>query len=210
MAESADLGWLRHRARFEENLDRVRDLVGLYGREAGAIRGRPSVREADILRAAVIFLHATLEDLLRSLGRERLGVADPDDLKKVPFIDAGGREAKLDMAALADDRGRSVVDVIRRSVDSYQDRRSYSTIASIRVAIKEIGLNGNRLVDPAEDELIAMATRRHHIAHRLDRNEASGRGHHQARSIDKATLLSWIEAVEGLGIGILGALSAAP
>ncbi len=52
--------------RLQWNLDRVKHLVAVYGQLEQA-SGRPTVQQADILRAAVVFLHATLEDFLRGL-----------------------------------------------------------------------------------------------------------------------------------------------
>ena len=60
------------RQRFGENLDRVRNLVSLYSSSVGVGQGRRTVQDADILRAAVVLLHATLEDLLRSLAEWKL------------------------------------------------------------------------------------------------------------------------------------------
>ena len=54
--------------RFRENLDRVRSLVLFYDRVTGSSSGRASVQESELLRTAVVFLHATVEDLLRGLA----------------------------------------------------------------------------------------------------------------------------------------------
>ena len=55
------------RGRFQDNLARVRRMVEAYESGAGKGKGRRSVKHTDLLRAAVILLHATLEDLLRNL-----------------------------------------------------------------------------------------------------------------------------------------------
>ena len=54
--------------RFADNLTRVESLVAAYDTQVAArgAAGRVAVPTADLLRAAVVFLHATLEDLLRS------------------------------------------------------------------------------------------------------------------------------------------------
>src|SRR5262245_29791393 len=58
-------------ARARRNLQRVRKLVQLYRDLAGPGRGRRPVETIDLLRSAVVFLHATLEDALRTLLVER-------------------------------------------------------------------------------------------------------------------------------------------
>ena len=60
---------------FEANLDRVRNLVNLYSASFGKGQGRRPGPDADILRAAVVLLHATLEDLLRSLAEWKIPTA---------------------------------------------------------------------------------------------------------------------------------------
>ena len=71
--------------RFNGNLDRVEYLVALY--ETGSSgSGRRAVDTSDILRSAVVFLHATLEDFLRSLLEWKLPTAQASYLKDVPLV----------------------------------------------------------------------------------------------------------------------------
>jgi hypothetical protein len=60
--------------RFKSNLERVDHLVALYD-TATTGPGRRPVDKSDILRSAVVFLHATLEDFLRSLLEWKLPTA---------------------------------------------------------------------------------------------------------------------------------------
>ena len=46
------------------NIDRVQNFISLYGLET---KGRKTVQETDILRGALILLHAGMEDYIRSL-----------------------------------------------------------------------------------------------------------------------------------------------
>ena len=61
-------------ARYVLNLQRVRKLVQVYRDLAGPGSGRRPVETVDLLRSAVVFLHAALEDVLRTLLVRRLGV----------------------------------------------------------------------------------------------------------------------------------------
>jgi hypothetical protein len=68
-------------------------------------------------------------------------------------------------------------------------------LASIGVALE---------IDKAERiELAALMSRRHWIAHRLDRNPYRGSGHHSVKSLSTGTVSLWIDAVERLGQDIL-------
>ncbi len=44
-----------------------------------------------------------------------------------------------------------------------------------------------------------MMSRRHWIAHRLDRNPKSGSGHHSVKSLSTVTVFQWVQAVDQLG-----------
>jgi hypothetical protein len=48
-----------------------------------------------------------------------------------------------------------------------------------------------------------MMKRRHWIVHRADRNTEKGTGHHPARSLQRATVSTWADAVEDFGSALL-------
>jgi hypothetical protein len=79
--------------RFERNLDRVKSLVAAYEGALPGVSGRPSVAMTDILRASVVFLHASMEDLIRSVLACKLPSADAKHLEDVPL--AGKRLKKI-------------------------------------------------------------------------------------------------------------------
>jgi hypothetical protein len=69
----------------------VRSVWREIMRESGATnfwtsRGRPSVAAIDILRAYVVLLHASMEDLLRSVLAWKLPSAKPEHLEEVPLV----------------------------------------------------------------------------------------------------------------------------
>jgi hypothetical protein len=103
-------------------------------------RGRPPVGDADILRAAVLLLHAALEDLLRSTEELRLPLPTipPDVFKTFKFVPPSGKDAKerFTLEDLAAYRGQSVDDVFSKAIESYLDRSNYNNIADVRSAIK--------------------------------------------------------------------------
>jgi hypothetical protein len=187
--------------RSRRNLDRVRDLVALYGRLAGTVAGRPSIQESDILRAAVVLLHSTLEDFLRFVAMNRLPAAGAEVLKQVPFPGGDGRKTTFTLGDLAAYRGSSVDEVIASSVKTYLARSSYNNTDELAKLLTDVGLPPS-LMRPYASHLATMMARRHLIVHRVDGNEQSGRGHHQAHSISKAIVQAWIAAVEGIILDI--------
>ena len=70
--------------RFNGNLERVGHLVEIY-ETLTAGPGRRPVDTSDILRSAVVFLHAALEDFLRSLLEWKLPSAQASYLKDIPL-----------------------------------------------------------------------------------------------------------------------------
>jgi hypothetical protein len=56
--------------RFRRNLARATFLIGIHEGLTARRQGRPDQHAGDILRAAVVMAHATLEDLLRSLAEQ--------------------------------------------------------------------------------------------------------------------------------------------
>jgi len=152
-----------------------------------------------LLRAAVILLHATLEDLLRSLAELWLPSAQPEPLETIPLPVSTDRvKNTFNLGDLATHRGTSVDDVIRKSVVAYLARSSYNHPGDIKNVLDSVGIN-RKHIDPHARVLAAMMNRRHYTAHRADRNEVAGVGHHLARSISKSSVESWIATVEAFG-----------
>lgn len=67
--------------RLELNIARVKNLVDIYETHlTGTGRGRRGHAKTDVLRAATVLLHATVEDVLRSIARWKLPLASSDVL----------------------------------------------------------------------------------------------------------------------------------
>jgi hypothetical protein len=198
---------------FRVNLDRVREVIALYDRVTGPSPGRPSVQESELLRVAVVYLHAALEDLLRGLAEWRLPSAGTDVLSQIPFAGGDGRRTTLTLGDLAAYRGRPVEDVITKSVIAYLTRSSYNNTDDIARLLGQIGLTTQarkRLLDAHAADLNSIMSRRHHIAHRPDRNDLSGRGHHAAISLGKATVEGSNDVVRRFGKELLDEVRTLP
>lgn len=180
--------------RYEPNLARVRKLVDAYRAIAGPGPGRRSLDTIDVLRAAVVFLHATLEDVLRTLLARRWPTAGPEHpFDGIPV--APGRRDRVTLTDLASHRGKSVDDVVRESVNAYLERSNFNNVADVKTAMQRAGLDFEAIA-PQASSLAAMMTRRHQIVHRADRQEIGGSGNHAAASLGISTVEAWISAVE--------------
>ena len=81
----------------------------------------------DILRSAVVFTHATLEDFLRTISLTFLPLADEKALNDVPLIDMNdtGRPEKFYLGKLLNHKGKTIDEVIRLSVDKHLLRSNF-------------------------------------------------------------------------------------
>jgi hypothetical protein len=189
------------RDRFRGNLHRVRIMVEAYESSAGKGKGRRSVGQTDLLRAAVVLLHATLEDLLRSLCEWKMPGANPEAFAEVPLVGTRGK-TRFGLLELAAFRGNTVDNVITQSINEFLEKSSFNNPGAVKVALEKIGVNAH-LVDRYAPILAAMMTRRHWIAHRADRNPRKGRGHHPAGSLAVAAVTRWVGGVERFGDDLL-------
>ena len=187
---------------FSENLDRVKNLVLIYETHlAGEGGGRRAHQKTDVLRAATVLLHASAEDLLRSLAYWRLPNAAANVLDQFALV-GNGPAMKYSLGALAAHRGRSVDELIKESVDSYLERSNYNSTAEVVRFLNQIALD----VIPVQStfaELDELMARRHQIVHRADIDTAGGQGNHRVRSIGVATVNRWIKNVEAFSAALL-------
>jgi hypothetical protein len=185
-------------ARFTQNLARVESLLALY--PAGG-SGRRHVASVDVLRAAVVFLHATLEDLIRGLLEWKLPSAPASAFDDVTLVGQKPR-TKFAVADLVAHRGKSVDELLRESVLAHLLESNFNHPGELASALTKIGFP-ETLLDPHRDQLGPMMARRHWIVHRADRNDQGGSGQHHARSLGQATVQTWLDVVRAFGQDVL-------
>ncbi len=183
------------------NVFRVQTLLGaaegmpLYELEGPALR-------SDMIRAGVLLMHASLEDLIRSLAEIGLPIAQAAVLRAIPLMDTGDEsKLKFDLGDLVGHRDKTVDDLIRKSVVAHLSRTTYNNVEQLARALNQLGLP-LRLLAPHGANLAALMSRRHHIAHRADRGE---RGEGLLRTIDLSTVSTWVHSVEEFGNSLLQA-----
>lgn len=187
--------------RFDRNISRVRNLISIYRTQlAGAGRGRRGHAQTDVLRAAVVLLHASMEDVLRSLAYWKLPDAAPEVLAEIPL--KGGTAIKFTLGTLSAFRGKSVDDVIKESTDSSLERSNYNNATEVVSLLQSIGVDTIPLAGYMA-ELENTMKRRHKIVHRADENENPGRGRFRVETISPATLDAWVSNTEAFIQGVL-------
>lgn len=147
----------------------------------------------EVLRAIVVFLHAMLEEALRSVGsRNLIAFAPRDYFKKIPLIviETKERKEKFDFADLFTykDKDMTVKELLQDSIESELYRRSFTDVNHIPSFLRDCG------IDPVGMEkwygdIGDMIKRRHKIVHNADflRDREGG-----VESIDVETVLLWL------------------
>src|SRR5581483_6791135 len=134
--DEQDVGFFRigHLLQVAERLSlpEVRSVVNDPGKEDAA---------QDVLRAAVVLIHAHLEEFLRLITRELANDAGEEYLNQVPLAGVNGRPEKFYLSSLARHRGKLVDDLIKESVSQYLERSTFNSTDEISVLLKRLGLN---------------------------------------------------------------------
>ena len=184
--------------RFESNIERVRNFVVMYEERLGARKksGRSKTKDTDLLRGAVVFLHATFEDLARTVLELTWGSEPASMANALRFPQpGGGSKEKETVAGLVRHRKKTVQTVLQESFEYYLDRASFNNKGEVKSMLDRCGLDSTEF-GPILDHLHALAQRRHSIVHRADRNPQGGKGSYKASSINKTRVREWITAVE--------------
>jgi hypothetical protein len=89
------------------------------------------------------------------------------------------------------------------------ESETYNNVAEVKRALERlqipIGADPNEPYGLSSKDwglIAAMTTRRHRIAHRADRNDLVGQGHHFAKPIKPADFQGWVDTVRKLGNAI--------
>lgn len=180
----------------KQNLSRVTNLIVIYEQNLlGQGRGRRPVASGDVLRAAVVLLHAALEDFLRSLAEWKIPMAEKDVLDKIPLTGQRGRPEKFLLGDLAGHRGKRVDQIFKESVDNYLEKSNYNNISELKAVLEDVGIDSAN-VSHHFNKVSKVMLRRHNIVHRVDKNDTSGRGNHRAKPINHRQVRNWVSGVD--------------
>ena len=146
------------------NLSRVSLLLEL--RESLEQQAPGRIGGTEVLRAAVVLLHASLEEFTRELVRRLLPHADAEALGKIPMLGSGNKE-KSELGDLAKHRGKTVTELLQLSVEAMLERKTFNHTTEIKNALKPL-IGWPAECDMKLEPLEPLMQRRHEIAHRGD------------------------------------------
>ena len=149
------------------NLERVDGLIFAY---EGIKHKITRLDPIDILRAAAIFLHAGLEDTLRSIATMMLPLAGREVLNQIPLGDSRQPEKFL-LGALTPFRGKSIDEVLKDRVWHHYQQVSVSSVCDIAALLAKLEIDFSEF-DRFFVTIEEMIERRHRIVHRADLEHA--------------------------------------
>ncbi len=162
----------------------------------------------EILRAAVVLLHAQLEDFLRTLAQALLPEGSEACLKEIPLVGLG-RQQKFHLGNLAKHRGKLVEDLLKESVAEHLKDSNYGSTHAIARLLTSLGFDASKHNGrfPAIQKMIE---RRHQIVHRadlLDGHEEAGKLVGPFNAITTSEVEEWRDATEELMRSLIDAMA---
>jgi hypothetical protein len=160
-----------HLARVATTLRRAEHLIA-FAENYSPIKPPAQVEDDikdDILRAAVVLLHATLEDFLRFIACRFVPFSNEDILNTIGLAGGShtGRPEKFFLGKLGQHRGKTVDQLISESVEAHFDNRSFNNTNDISQVLQSAGVPLD-VVEKFYPSLSQLMTRRHEIVHRGD------------------------------------------
>lgn len=182
---------------FLGNLSRVKNLMLIYAANKNTPK-RPTIKESDILRAAVVFLHSAFEDYYRATITNLLVKSSNNEaLKEISLLGSKHKRAgNFTLLDLCPHRSMTVDDFIGSSIKQHMKKVSFNDYTDIAYWAKVVGIDLSTISE--QSIIIAMVKRRHQIVHELDSNKNLGRGNHRSCPIGLQVVESWYEATENL------------
>lgn len=183
---------------FQRNADRVKHLIAVRDNVPDHVR-------EDILRSAVVLMHATLEDFLRNIAVLCFPVDDDKKLDGVSWrLGTDKPFDRIPLGMLAKQRGRTVEEVLRLAIEADFAQKSFTDSTKIMGLLATLGLpdaklDGIREFLPSLDEMIA---RRHKIVHFADLEKANEE--HRERPIDADAVERWRDNMSLFVISVTG------
>ena len=192
---------------FYDNLQRARDLAQVYLDTQTLNKQSPSLYDDDILRAAVVFLHATLEDILRGTFKLLIGSKGPLLWKKIPLYGYTDRNQPkgFTFENLESFKELKVQELFDKSVDEYLNYNNYNKIQDICTMFQDLDINNGQFKEifPLLEKMIE---RRHNIVHRADRQGTLEELNFNLTPISYTELLTWINNLDKFGEKLLGSI----
>ena len=196
--------------RFTLNMGRVASLTSIY--ENTPEKSIPNAQRQDLLRSAVVFIHASIEDMVRELLKWKNPIESDTFAGSLKFVmDPDGFETKdkITIAELRRWKDKTVSSILDESTEVHLKKRSFNDTTELASTIKLLGVD----VQTFEAHLPAIAecmVRRHNIVHRSDRPDHTLFTHGQPTALSFDDVKKWYLATGQVGKLLFAALAPPP
>lgn len=182
---------------FSQNINRVESLIIAYEELVKQSSGDVEVAN-DVLRAAVVFLHSSLEEIIRNLYLYVLPNASADSLNKIPFAthESSHRPKNIQLGDLLEFKGQFVENVIQESINNHVDTLNINNSTQLVECLKLASIP----IEPLRqflEPLNSLMQRRHQIVHQMDRSNELDPLATTVNVIDVVVVKSWRDALIG-------------
>lgn len=180
-----------------DNMNRVHRIIGLFEKAEALDIGLPEERE-EVLRAAVVLLHSSLEEVVRNLFVERLPKCSVDVLNELSYPTPGNisKTKGVLLGDLFNDyQGRFVDNVIVDAINYHIDRMNINNSTQLSAMLHKVNIDTQELKSTL-NELDELMKRRHQIVHQMDRNDRLDPDTRPISPIDLETVRNWFSAME--------------
>lgn len=183
------------KAEFQQNSGRVENLISAYRALEDNSIGDDQTRK-DVLRAAVVLMHSTMEEVIRNLYRWLLPNGTQANLNKIPFVshEPGGRPKGVMLGELLPFKGRFVSNVIVESIDRYVDTMNLNSTTQLVIALEMVSIDAATLKF-SFPQLDLMMKRRHQIVHQMDRDNKFDPLEYPVSDISLDLVVDWEKAL---------------
>ncbi|OHR75075.1 HEPN domain-containing protein [Neisseria subflava] len=187
---------------YQKNKERVESLIQIYknlGTEKK--KGRKSVLHTDILRSSVVFLHASLEEVMRGLAIIIWPTKDAKFINdRVPLWSEKkkDRSDKFYLGELLNfEPDTTIREIIQDSVKQYIDSKfTINNVGQLKKEITDLEIFVN-ISDSEAQILEGFFQRRHSIVHHADKNNnIGGSGNHSTKTIKPKDVEKYITEVD--------------
>jgi hypothetical protein len=195
---------------FSENMERVENLIN--GAEFIDATEPESYLSDEVLRAAVVFLHSTLEEVIRNLYLSRIPHVRIENLNKIPLATergTGSRPEKILLGQLIPFQGKLVENVIIDSIKYYVDSMNLNNSSQLIGALDlaEVPCASLSMFLPKLNE---MMQRRHQIVNQMDRSAELDPLDFPINNISIPMVRDWKNNVELFTVALMDLVSRNP
>lgn len=182
-----------------ENMTRVDNLLRLHEQLTSGDIGAKSERD-EILRSAVVFLHSTIEELVRNLFIEKLPSRGQAILDEIPFsIHISSHRAKgiLLGELLEKYSGKFLENIVHESIGAYVDTMNLNDTTQLSVQLQKAGIDISE-ISCEFHSITELMKRRHQIVHQMDRSNALDPDKSPISEIESSQVIGWRRSVDKL------------